>query len=572
MQLGSNRLIPLLAAFACFATLLFSQTSENAVTLRSNTRLVQVDVIAEDKKGRPVDNLQRDSFAIYDQGKLQQIRIFTRNSVETSAASRQPPPEVSGASGTFTNMAEARSGPGAVTIILIDSLNTKWVNQAYTREQIIKFLRQIRADDHIAIYSMGFGGFRVLHDFTQAASGLVAELASWKGEARGQAPPEDPSAQPDVGRQLGEWLKGTSPDYVQSQLMGESNRSAPVQSLRILTAIANQLAGIPGRKNLIWISEGFPLIDWSSLVDVAYGTEAADQMSRTMIPPARGFGMADPGSFHDEMVAAMRTISDNNVAIYPVDALCLFEPFATMDGKSSTTVGMKALAGIQARQNAMDVIAKRTGGKAFYETNDLKHAIRMAMDDSKTTYTLGFYPDSVQLNGKFHPLKVSVVGRPNVRLRYRQGYIDSPEPSRDERARRVRLENAAWSPLDANAIALSANIERIQASVGADPTLRLQLNVKPSDLRFTESGTARVAEADVFVIQKDERGKQLDAIEQVVRVEVSLNHYDEIVRSGILFSREFALNRNTSLLRIVVGDAHSDRLGSMSIPRSDLIR
>jgi hypothetical protein len=233
---------------------------------------------------------------------------------------------------------------------------------------------------------------------------------------------------------------------------------------------------------------------------------------------------------------------------------------------------MKALAGIQARQNGMDVIAKRTGGKAFYETNDLKHAIRMAMDDSKTTYTLGFYPDSVQLNGKFHPLKVGVVGRPNVRLHYRQGYIDSPEPSRDERARRVRLENAAWSPLDANAIALSAKVERIQASVGAVPALRLQLKVNPSDLRFAESGVARVAEADVFVIQKDERGKQLDAIEQVVRVEVSPNRYEEIVRNGILFSRDFDLNRNTSLLRIVVGDAHSDRLGSMSIPRADLIR
>lgn len=189
MQLGSNRLIPLLAAFAFFATFLFSQTSENAVTLRSNARLVQVDVIAEDKKGHPVDNLKRDSFAIYDQGKLQQIRIFTRNSMETGAVSTQPPSTGSDAARTFTNMAEARSGPGAVTVILIDSLNTKWENQAYAREQIIKFLRQIRADDHIAIYSMGFGGFRVLHDFTQDASGLVAELASWKGEAKAQARP-----------------------------------------------------------------------------------------------------------------------------------------------------------------------------------------------------------------------------------------------------------------------------------------------------------------------------------------------------------------------------------------------
>jgi VWFA-related protein len=559
-----------------FATLLsgalplFAKASETAVTLRSNTRLVQLDVIAEDKKGRPVDNLQRGNFAIYDQGRLQQIQIFTRDSIDAGAVSPQAH-SATGSGGTFANMAEARSGPGALTIVLIDSLNTKWENQAYAREQIVKFLRQIHPDDHIAIYSMGFGGFRVLHDFTQDAGGLIAELASWKGEAKAQAPSEDHSGQPDIGRQLAQWLKGTSSDYIQSQLMGDSDRFGPAQSLRILTAIANQLAGIPGRKNLIWVSEGFPVIDWSSLVDVAYGPEAADQMSRTLSTPPQGFGMADPSSFHDEMTAAMRAISDNNVAIYPVDALCVFEPFATIDGKSSTTVGMKALAGIHARQNAMDVVAKRTGGKAFYETNDLKYAIRKAMDDSKTTYTLGFYPDSIQQNGKFHQLKVSVVGRPDVRLRYRQGYVDSPEPSRDESARRIRLENAAWSPLDANAIALSATIEPAPASVGTDPSERLRLKINPSDLRFTESGTLRVGEADVFVIQRDEHGKQLDAIEQVVRAEVSPKRYDEMARNGILFTRDFTLNRNTSLLRIVVGDAHSDRLGSIRISRAELL-
>jgi len=73
------------------------------------------------------------------------------------------------------------------------------------------------------------------------------------------------------------------------------------------------------------------------------------------------------------------------------------------------------------------------------------------------------------------------------------------------------------------------------------------------------------------VIQRDEHGKQLDAIEQVVRAEVSPNRYDEMARNGILFTRDFTLNRNTSMLRIVVGDAHSDRLGSIRISRAELV-
>jgi VWFA-related protein len=548
---------------------MLSQVPGNTVMLHSSTRLVQLSVIANDKSGHPLTDLVRDGFEVYDQGKLQQIRIFTKESMPSEAAPERKPADGNSLGRTFTNMAEARSGPGAVTIILIDSLNTKWVNQAYARQQIIKFLSQIRPDDHIAIYSMGFGGFRVLHDFTQDASGLVSELASWKGEAKAQALPEDSSAQPDMGRQLGQWLKGTSPDFIQSQLMGDSDRFGPVQSLRILTAIANQLAGIPGRKNLIWISEGFPLIDWSSLVDVAYGAEATEQMSRTPGAPPPGFGMADPGSFHDEMAAAMRVISDNNVAVYPVDALCLFEPFATADGKSSATAGMKALAGIHARQNAMDDIAKRTGGKAFYESNDLKGAIRMAMDDSKTTYTLGFYPDSVQLNGKFHSLKVRVVGRSDVRLRYRLGYIDSPEPAKRDSDRRIRLERAAWSPLDANGIALSAKIEPVDSSDGIHRN-RLLLKINASDLSF-QRGSERAAEADILFEQKDERGRQLDVVEQLLRVTVDSNHYEEILRTGITFNRDFTLNPNTSSLRVVVGDAGTDRLGSISIPHAGLL-
>jgi hypothetical protein len=217
----------------------------------------------------------------------------------------------------------------------------------------------------------------------------------------------------------------------------------------------------------------------------------------------------------------------------------------------------------------MDDIAKRTGGMAFYETNDLAHAIRTAMEDSKATYTIGFYPDVVESNGKFHALKVRVAGRPDVRLRYRQGYIDSPEPSRDERDRRVRLENAAWSPLDANAIGLSVKIERAPASsAGMD---RVQLRVRPTDLSFTESAAARVAEADLLIVQKDERGKQLDAIEQVIRLEVNSRRYEELTRTGILLSRDYTLDRNTHSLRVVVSDVHSDRLGSISIPRAALI-
>lgn len=548
-----------LVLLAALVPAVCSQTTDHEPVLHSNTRLIQVDVVAEDKKGHPLLDLTREDFEIYDQGKIQKVRIFTKGSVESSPVTSQTVDLKSGAGISFTNMAESRSSPGAVTIILIDSLNTKWVNQAYARQQIIKFLRQIEPTDHIAIYSMGFGGFRVLHDFTQDASELVRKLNTWNGDVNGQAVSQDSISGTDIGQELGDWLKGRSPEFIQSQQMSEADHFGTEQSLKILTAVARQLASIPGRKNLIWISEGFPLVDWSSLSDVVYGRAESTAKARER---------AEPTSFYLETMTAMREISDHNVAIYPVDALCLFNPFVNASAQDSTAVGFKALAGIHGREQAMDEIAKKTGGRAFYVSNDLKGAIRSAVDDAKATYTLGFYPDSAQLNGKFHSLKVKCIGRSDVKLRYRQGYIDSPETTADENERRTRIQNALSSPLDANGIGLSANINPQPG--GADNAKHLLLKINSADLRFLDTGGVRVAEADIVIVQKDERGTILDTIQQTARVELNATRYEEVMRSGISFSSDLKIDRNTKSLRIVVGDLHTNRLGSISISRTAL--
>ncbi len=536
---------------AVIAVPLLSQESDHALALRSNTRLVQLDVVAEDKKGRAVTDLTRERFEVYDQGKPQQIRIFTRHSVSGPAL----PAADDGQHRVFTNRAEARSGPAGVTVILIDSLNTRWVNQAYARQQLIRFLLQIHPDDHVAIYSLGVGGFRVLHDFTQDASDLVAKLNSWNGEA---TPAKTNPDAHDVVQQLADWLNSNNAYHVQSQDIGDWDRFSSGQSLKILTAIANQLAGIAGRKNLIWISVGFPVVNWGGLQNFVFDRSPTRQ---------EGLKMGDPQSLENQMIAAMRAISDDNVAIYPVDAASLYGPFFSMSSQEPGQVGMKALVSVHGREEVMSDIARKTGGKAFFESNDLKNAIRVAMDDSEFTYTLGYYPDAVQFNGKFRTLKVKVTDRPDVRLRYRQGYLDSPEPVHDDGERRLRLQNAVWSPLDATGIGLSAWIEH-----GANGGARLVIKINPSDIGLSQ-GSAHMAEADIVIVQKDERGKQLDVIQLTSQFQVNpAVSASAIARNGGRFTRDIVFKPGVSALRIVVGDAHSSRLGSLTIPNPNLAR
>jgi VWFA-related protein len=558
MREWKSRSIAVLATPAFLLTTVFAQSLEPTLTIRSNTRLVQLSVIAVDRNGRPVTGLTREDFELYDQGRLQQVRIFTEDSIRKEPAPGHTTVVANSAAHVFTNIVDTRSAPSSVTVILFDSLNTEWTHQAYARREVLRFLSQLRPEDHVALYVMSYGGARVLHDFTQDPSELIAKLDKFRGEVGTRHASTDQG----LDRQFEQWMNGRSREYTLRQRLADSPYFAPVQSLRILTAIANRLADIPGRKNVIWISDGFPVVLWGSLLDAVFGGNADS------IAAASQRAGAEAASIYDEMNLAMRTVSNANVAIYPVSAEGLDNrAYDAQSNVEPTHLIMGMDAKLQALENAMDDIAKKTGGRAFYETNDIAGAIRKAVDDSNTTYTLGFYPDSVRLDGKFHKIRLRIVGRDGVRLRYRQGYIDAPELWVDENNYRLSLENAVWSPLDANGIGLSANIE---PTPGAGHKERLQLKISASDLTFVELGTTRVAEAELLVCQKDDRGKQLNVIEHVVRVEASTTDYDEITKNGIAFSGSFLLQRDTRSLRIVVSDARSARLGSLTIPRAAL--
>ncbi len=124
---------------------------EPSLVLRSTTRLVQVNVVVQDKNGRPVANLKKEDFVLRDNGKTQEIRIFSVESKDQLyAPAAQLPPNV------FSNRLEQRSGaPANVTAILLDGLNTKWGDQAVARQQIIRYLERLQPQDRVGLYTLG---------------------------------------------------------------------------------------------------------------------------------------------------------------------------------------------------------------------------------------------------------------------------------------------------------------------------------------------------------------------------------------------------------------------------------
>lgn len=185
-------------------------------------------------------------------------------------------------------------------------------------------------------------------------------------------------------------------------------------TLAALNSLARTLAGYPGRKNLIWMSSAFP----EQLLSV-------------------GLGMRSQSSFRnysEEVERTANALSNARVAVYPVDASALVNygvnsSLSNTDANGNDTGPVAMLSertteDQSARHATMNSIAQETGGKAFYGTNDLESAIRNGMEDGATYYTLGYYPENKNWDGKFRRIVVKT-NRPAVKLRFRQGYFAS---------------------------------------------------------------------------------------------------------------------------------------------------
>jgi VWFA-related protein len=513
------------------------------VLLRSTTRLVQVKVVAHNRKGEPVADLKKEDFTIFENKKQQQIAVF---SVDSTAKPLTPVPKLP--QNIFSNRLTQRAGvPGSVTVLLIDSLNTKWTDQIYARQQLIKFLQQIEPADHIGIYSLG-RGLKILHDYTTDSTALLEKLSKWKGENLPDLAASKPS--PDLGGQGFNFdLEGGGSDA--ESAFFTTNRVT--NTLKALEAIADHVASVPGRKNLIWLSGGFPLnIGFDEMPDIDHPRE-----QRT---------------FNGEVDRAIRALNNANLAVYPVDArglVTLPQFSADRAGGFSTRPPEASLKPTVENLDTMEELASRTGGRAAYNTNDLKNAIRRAIDDSKVTYTLGYYSEAPSPDNRFRELKVKV-DRPGVNVRYRKGYFALREPQQDEKTRKTEIANAVWSPLDSTAVGMNARVDLVDKP--APNTIHVFTQIDPANVTLTQNGDRWTGKLDILFVQKDAQGHEYGGIADSVDLNVTKDNYVKILKKGIIYSRGFAREPKATALRIIVRDAGTGSTGSLSVPYKDVVK
>ena len=516
--------------------------------IRVSVRLVQVSVIARDRAGEPVTDLTKDDFEILDNGRPQAIRLFALETQSAPSVLPVPLPE-----NVFSNRMgkKVETVPG-VTIVLFDLLNTQFADQVYAKKHLINVLHQIHPSQRIGVYVLG-RQVTVLHDFTDNTSHLAAVLARFEGreshevagsEGNPQERPADLSATRGAFAEAERLLNGAK--NVQQDYF---NVDRATITLKAFESIANHLASRPGRKSLVWISGSFPFTLGVTQKD--FDTLATDIPNR------------ERGSFQVLFDLAMRAINNADLAIYPVDARGLI---------SSTGYDAESAAGFS-RQNeqntpsyrppnldTMENLANKSGGRAFFNTNDLQKAISTALDDGRVTYTLGFYPAS-QLDSKFHTLKVQV-RRKDVSLRYRQGYLVPAQKPGDSESK-AKLQEALASPVDAAAIGITVKLETPQTN---NDGWRLITSIDSHDLAVEQQGEKWVGHLQIVYSVQTETGKELGGLLDNVNLDLKPEIWSEMVAKGLVLRKEFNPPAGASKVRIAVHDLSTGRIGSISVP------
>jgi len=501
--------------------------------LRVTTRLVDVSAVVLDKRGNPVTDLKKEDFEVFDDGKRQDIRLFSSSAAGSpvSTADAPPPVKLRRSPAVFSNMAGDTSRHNAVTVLLIDYGISTWEDRVLAENRLVHFLQEIQPGECFGVYVPRRDGIGIVREFTSDSSNAAADLKAWY---RGAALQSEAN--------IGGWQ--------------DNPECSANHVLRAITASANHLAGVAGHKNLIWFSGGHELAQRAG----ASATSNAGAFPAFVHTPDNP---EDPQNCFKEETEALRAANAANMALYSIDlrGLQTLEPDATVGAKdiasphSLNGLVQAKLSGLEKDQSIMRDIADRTGGRSFTETNDVLDALRTSMADSHSAYSLGFYPESSHFNGRYHTLEVRLPGRPDLTVHYRHGYVDAAEQNPD-----VQLREALENPLDADAIALSAELI---AGKGGGYDVKLNIGVGGLSLH-DESGRWR-GQVRLLLVRKDEAGMQLDHWNGTLQLNLTPDRYEALRRTGVIWHQALPPNRQAASLRVIVRD-EAGTLGSVTIP------
>jgi VWFA-related protein len=549
------------------------------ITIRTNTRLVVVDVVVTHKNGQPVTGLKAENFTLEENGKKQKVSVFAAPGSAAGPA-RAPAP-----AGILSNHPENVEPAGVPTVLLLDAANSQFRDQAYARSQMLKYVVEQGQHGHPMAVLTLTDRLRVLQQFTSDPQVLMTAIKNLRPQEpilQGAPPaPESHGVATGLDRSGG---GGAAIGSALASAQVAAQQFADIQvgynlerrtmiTIEAMKALTRILGGLPGRKNVVWLTASLPfdlIPEDRNVTDAELLADLPGQgRQRSVSVNAAGAFAAESRQLHGQDIKeAEAELASTNIAIYPVDVTGLIsgmENSASRQGSvyNDAAISGRALGGVSAQQAAQDTmreIALQTGGKAYINQNEIKDGITLAVSDEKASYSLGYYPENKKWDGKFRSLKVKV-DQGDTQVRYRKGYY-ALDPAQDKK---VNFEQEVAAVLE-----LGAPATQVSFMAQAKPTdpgkLRVIFLVDAHTLTAEDACCGKKMNVILYASVYSADGKNMGTRSLKVDRTFDAATYQQLLDKGMMVPIDLDIPAGGKELRLAVLDNKTGFIGTVSGP------
>ena len=534
--------IRLTVAILLFATSALAQMHETV-----SVNVVEVPVSVVDSSGNPVRGLTASNFELYDGGKKQVITSFDKIDLGSDEGVTAISP---------LNPAARRS-----FLLLFDLAFSSPKSLARAQSAARNFVKSaVHSRDLVGVGTIeNEHGFHLLTAFTTdralvdsaianprafrgddplqiANQTVVAELAYNTGTNPMLIPPPVPAAEERKGPDMNVVAADEMPEVQQNLThSGEDYlRTRVEKQVDYLGQLAKTLRAVPGRKQIIFLSEGFDAKalqgrDVRDTTSANRDNDAAASGKIWDVDNDARYGNSASASMLDRMALAFRA---SDVVLHAIDI-------------QGVRVQSDVQTGATLNSNTgLWLAARPTGGQVFQNSNDLRKDFDRMLHAQEMVYVLSFQKSSTTA-GKFHDLKVKLVNAPG-RLDYRTGYYEGGGESAAERI--LTTAEIIVNDIPQNDVRLAAFAVPFPSRNGSSH-VPVILDLSGADLARDAKGGA--AAAEIFVYAFDSDGVVRDRLYQRLRLDMA-KVGDKLRGSGVRYYGTLVLAPGTYAIKSLV--------------------
>jgi VWFA-related protein len=528
----------------------------SSIIYEVEVRITKIDVMVIDKAGNRVTGLKPENFKLYEDGIVQPLtNFFEVQGMEVflpTAEKEDEKPSIPG-----------EPQPAAVPaiknkiVIYFDNWHLHPMNRNWSIKKLMSFIENnfpAGTNNEAMVVSLD-QKLEIIQEFTSNPQLLTLAIKEVKKRS-GQTLLRRKSKE-DLRKELTNIVTNTS-QFDRYALMDsyeralgyarnfvEAEQADLIFSLKSLNAVASNLAGIEGKKILIYVSDGLPINPGDeafTFLDQAFPRENARNEAMTY----------DATRIFKELTAKCNA---NEISLYPINAQGLDSVLLSADkqdgwGVHARGAGMMRV-GSRYQNDALEMMAKDTGGVAILNTNDIEAGLEKIKNDLMFYYTLG-YKSLYQDDNKFHSINVKLKGlKEDYDVRVRQGFKQASEEEKIKES----VTSGLFLRRQNNALGLRVQIMPVESMViSKNLRLTLKLLIPIKNLVLNPDKRNYKGEIKVYVSLKDAEGKLSPIQELSEEIKIPGKDYDQALKSYYPYLVEMYVKPGQYTISLAVRD------------------